>query len=55
VIRDNTYRLERDGNNLRWVTKENGIETTYTNEPLVSGWRRFGIFLLSLLPIEGQL
>jgi putative cardiolipin synthase len=55
VIRENTYRLERQDNSLRWVTKENGVETTYTGEPLVSGWRRFSVFLLSLLPIEGQL
>lgn len=60
----NAYRLQLkevpdDGKSTRevieWTTKENGREVHFQTDPGVSAWRRVGIGLMSLLPIEGQL
>lgn len=40
---------------IEWTTKENGREVHFQLDPGVSAWRRVGIGLMSLLPIEGQL
>jgi putative cardiolipin synthase len=40
---------------LAWVSNEDGGEVRYDSEPQASLWRRFGVWFLSLLPIESQL
>jgi len=51
-----TYRvtLDSDGE-LAWHTMDAGGETIHRSEPGVGFWRRFGVLLMGLLPIEGQL
>jgi cardiolipin synthase C len=58
----NSYRLElvappdgKGSKHLEWVTEVNGVETRYTDEPDVSGWRRFKASFAKILPIEGML
>jgi len=58
----NSYRLElvappngKGSKHLEWVTEVNGVETRYTDEPDVSGWRRFKASFSRILPIEGML
>ena len=54
------WRVERvvgpDGS-ARLVWNETTAEGTrqWTDEPEVSGWRKFGVWFLGLLPIESQL
>jgi putative cardiolipin synthase len=55
MMQEDSYHLKRDGRQLRWVTIEDGVERTFTGEPGVGVFTRLGIFLLSLLPIEGHL
>jgi putative cardiolipin synthase len=40
---------------IEWVAHEDGREVRLTSEPRVSAWRRFGVWFMSLLPIEAQL
>jgi len=40
---------------LLWHGYENGKERVYTVDPYTGFWRRFGIGVMSLLPIESQL
>jgi putative cardiolipin synthase len=40
---------------LQWVTKQDGHEVHLDTEPDSSAWQRIWVWLLSLLPIEGQL
>ncbi len=50
--------LETDRNGeeqIRWYRVRDGETTVYTSEPNTGFWRRFGIGLLRLLPIESQL
>jgi len=60
----NAYRLrlkevpdegQRTREVIEWTTKENGRDVRFQTDPGVSAWRRVGIGLMSLLPIEGQL
>ena len=55
----NTYESVRIQSSVKevieWTTKENGREVHFQLDPGVSAWRRVGIGLMSLLPIEGQL
>jgi putative cardiolipin synthase len=50
LVRDESGR-ER----LRWHGREAGEPVTYDTEPYTGFWRRLGVKLLSLLPIESQL
>ena len=57
---ENSYRvvLEVDDSGyerLVWITEEDGEEVRFTSEPEVSFWRRFQVWLTSLLPIEDHL
>jgi len=40
---------------ISWHGLENGEERVWKTDPYTSIWRRFGIFLVSLLPVESQL
>ena len=44
-------RLDRRGG-LEWAEQGEGAEKTYDREPGTSFWRRLGVSLLSLLPID---
>ncbi len=58
ILRDlegNAYRLELVGDHIEWVTTENGKPVRFTSEPQTSGWQRFTVGVVSLLPLEGQL
>ena len=52
---DNSYQLSINNKNLIWRTKNNEKEITYLREPNTSIFRRFAIFIWSLLPIESLL
>ena len=54
------FRVEliRDDNGteqLRWTSHRDGTEMVFYNDPYTSIWRRMGIGLIGLLPIESQL
>lgn len=54
------FRLElhKDKNGqaqIQWHGLENGKPRVFTSEPYVGFWRRLGIGILALLPIESQL
>jgi len=50
----NSYQLLID-NRLSWLTEENTNSVRYFQEPKASLRRRFGVFILSLLPFESLL
>ncbi len=54
---ENSYQIKIDtaDKNIVWLTKENGNERQYFNEPKAGLIRKLGVFLLSLLPIESLL
>ncbi len=53
---DNSFLLQFDKKkNLTWLTSEDGIETQYHHEPKASLLKKFGVFILGLLPIESLL
>jgi cardiolipin synthase C len=58
---EHTYKLELQtvasggGEALYWVTQEDGREVRLDSEPHASIWRRLGVWLFSVLPIERQL
>jgi putative cardiolipin synthase len=54
------FRLElkREGNGsetLLWHGVVNGTPQTFTADPYTGFWKRFGIGILGILPIESQL
>ena len=64
MMREDAWRLRlvrfrdpggRLGRRLQWLASEKGLEVAYPLEPGASIWRRLGVWLLSKLPIEGQL
>ena len=46
-----TARLEPDGAIL-WLEQRDGKEVVHDSEPGTTFWQRFGVGVLSLLPIE---
>lgn len=53
---DNSYHLEIDGSgDLVWATRVDGGNVVFTGDPEVGFGPRVGTWLLSLLPIDGQL
>ncbi len=40
---------------MTWSTVEQGKQVTYTKEPSRSGWQRFEVDALALLPIDHEL
>ena len=60
IARKGAFRLvlEKDADGkeeLRWYRERDGRTSIYTTEPNTGFWRRFGVGLLRLLPIESQL
>jgi putative cardiolipin synthase len=60
IIKNHVFRLELVKNasgseGIRWHGLVDGQEQTFTVDPYTGFWRRFGIGLLGLLPIESQL
>ena len=53
TLENNVYKLSLEKRFLRWTNPETG--EIFKGEPEVGGLRRFGVWLLSLLPIESQL
>ena len=49
------FKVELDGDDLVWVTQENGEELRFENEPNTSWWTRFSTGFLSIFVIESQL
>jgi len=43
------------GKRLVWIANDDGQEYRFTSEPEAGIWRRLGVWLMSLLPIESQL
>jgi putative cardiolipin synthase len=55
-ILDHAYRVElRPDGNTVWITREDGQEVVYDKEPGMSGFKRFGMFIARVLPMEEQL
>ena len=56
VLPENSYRvlLGKDGK-LTWMTKDDGREVVYHQDPLSTGWQRFVSEFIGILPVEGQL
>ena len=55
-IDQHAFRLElTDDDQLRWIGHKGGSETVYYSDPYTSFWRRLGLALVGLLPIESQL
>jgi putative cardiolipin synthase len=53
---ENAYRVRvSDRGELQWVETVDGREIVHDHEPGTSFWRRLGVSILSLLPIEGLL
>lgn len=51
-----TYRLTLDARGrLTWTAIRDGVEETLHKEPHTTVWRRLATWLMSLLPIEGQM
>jgi len=51
-------RLETDANGterLRWYGQEDGKPVVYDHEPHTGFWRRFGVGILRIFPVESQL
>lgn len=55
-ILDFAYRVERrpDGTTT-WTTREDGKEVVVDSEPGMGAWKRFGMFIARVLPMEEQL
>jgi len=47
--------LSDDGKSLQWVTRENGVLTTYDREPDMNAWDHFKQSVMRILPVEEEL
>lgn len=56
VLPENSFRvlLDEDGE-LSWVTKDDGREVVYHQDPESTAWQRFMAGFIGLLPVEDQL
>ena len=56
VLPENSFRvlLDEDGE-LSWVTKDDGREVAYHQDPESTAWQRFMAGFIGLLPVEDQL
>ncbi len=55
-LAEEAYRLELDERGrLRWIDERGGGRVVLTREPQAGLWRRIGVTLMRVLPIEGQL
>jgi putative cardiolipin synthase len=63
MLPDNSYRVlaetrkidNKPVESLVWVTRDEGKEVRYTNDPNAGVWRNMQLFVTGLLPIEDQL
>ncbi|MES2295524.1 MAG: phospholipase D family protein [Pseudomonadota bacterium] len=56
VQAENAYALNLDPSGaLEWRTREGGKELSTTREPARSGWQRFSVNVLALLPLDDEL
>ena len=56
VASDSAWQLSLDEEQqLQWQATDDGIPITLDRDPETSGWQRFRVWLLSLLPIESQI
>ncbi|GAA5784268.1 phospholipase D family protein [Chitiniphilus shinanonensis] len=53
LVQQDAYALRLEHGDLRWHDGADGQD--YEADPKSSGWRRFTVWLMSLLPIESQL
>ena len=52
----NAYEVRLSGSgSLVWIERRDGTLIRHDTEPGTSSWERAGVWLMSLLPIEGQL
>jgi putative cardiolipin synthase len=55
----NSYRLlleqQSSARRVLWLTEEDGKKTTYVDEPKAGFFRKLGVFIMGLLPIESLL
>ena len=52
-LKDNAYRVRlTEGDSLQWIETIDGREVIHEDEPGTTFWRRLGISVLSLLPID---
>ena len=47
-----SYRVTLEGDALKWSEETDNGPKTYDSEPGVSAWRRFMVWLMSLLPLD---
>lgn len=50
-----SYKVELQGNSLRWKTLQDGQEKIFTKEPETTWWQRFTIGVMRIIPAESQL
>ena len=55
VLPDNSYRVTLEDGDLVWTTVEDGKSVAYRTEPHTSGWQRFQVGFIGILPIHSQL
>jgi putative cardiolipin synthase len=61
ILPENSYRVilepggDWTGEQLVWITEQDGKEIRYYSEPETGAWQRFTAWLMGLLPIEDQL
>ena len=56
VASDSAWQLSLDEEQqLQWQATDDGTPITLDRDPETSGWQRFRVWLLSLLPIESQI
>jgi putative cardiolipin synthase len=55
-VPEDAYRVSLDGEGrLAWTEQQNGRQVRHDSEPGATGWQRFWVWLLSLLPIDSLL
>jgi putative cardiolipin synthase len=52
---ENSYQVELENGQLRWVAEGPGGTFVHTTEPETSWWKRFTVGVIGLLPIRSQL
>jgi putative cardiolipin synthase len=55
VVGMQAFRLKLIQDQIRWTINQDGKEIEYTTEPNTGFWKRFGVWCMSLLPVESQL
>jgi putative cardiolipin synthase len=56
LVADQSYEVRlNEWGNVEWVQRVEGNDVVYPHDPGVSVWKRFGVELLSILPIDALL